>query len=116
MERKAARTARSPIFQVALEQLVPREKRIIVDPVAYPLLPAGFKSVVDLCQVEILRKTLLNLVDRQAPGIHGGILCRKRYIEDKLRAALEADVHQFVILGAGFDTYVTSSQPTGNCW
>lgn len=92
------------MFQVALEQLVPREQRVIADPVAYPLLPAGFKRVVELCQIEILRKTLLNLVDRQVPGIHGGILCRKRYIEDKLRSALEAGFQQVVILGAGFDT------------
>lgn len=35
--RQPAKTTRSPMFQVALEQLVPREQRVIVDPVAYPL-------------------------------------------------------------------------------
>ncbi len=104
MENQAAKTARSPMIQVALEQLVPAGKRVVHDPVAYQLLPPAFKGLVSLCRVDPLRRALLGLVDRQMPGIHGGILCRKRFLQDNLLAALEAGIRSVVILGAGFDT------------
>jgi len=104
MEKKAAKTTWSPMVQVALEQLVPKEQRIIYDAVAYQLLPVPFKGLVNVCRIDLIRKTLLNLVDRKAPGIHGGILCRKRFIAETLIAALNAGVQSVVILGAGFDT------------
>jgi methyltransferase (TIGR00027 family) len=101
---KAAKTGRGPIFQVAFEQLVEKKQRIVQDPVAYRLLPTFLRSFVVLCRISPLRMAFLNLVDRKVPGVHGGILCRKRYIEDKLLAALKDGLRTVVILGAGFDT------------
>lgn len=47
---------------------------------------------------------LLSLVDQIVPGIRGGVLCRKRYIEDKLNAAINTGIQSIVILGCGYDT------------
>lgn len=104
MENKAAKTAWGPMVQVALEQLVPDEQRIIHDAVAYRLMPAPLKGLVNLCRIDLLRHMLLNLVNRRVPGIRGGLLCRKSYIDEKLIEALNAGVQSVVILGAGFDT------------
>jgi methyltransferase (TIGR00027 family) len=104
MENKAAKTAWGPVVQVALEQLVPEEQRVIHDTVAYQLMPASLKGLVNLCRIGFVRRTLLNLVDRRVPGIRGGVLCRKRYIDEKLNDALNAGIQSVVVLGAGFDT------------
>lgn len=104
MELKAAGTAWVTMLQVALEQLVPDEQRIIHDPLAYRLLPAPLKGLVNLCRIDSLRQMLLSVVDRRGPGIRGGLLCRKRYVDEKLKEALEAGIQLVVILGAGFDT------------
>lgn len=104
MEKKAAKTTWSPMVQVALEQWAPKEQRVICDAVAYQLLPAPFKAFVKVCRIDLIRKTLLNLVNRKAPGIHGGILCRKRFIAETLIAALNEEIQSVIILGAGFDS------------
>ena len=104
MENRAARTAWGPMVQVALEQLVPDEQRIVHDVLAYRLMPAVMKGLINLCRIDPLRQMALNLVDRRVPGIRGGLLCRKRYIDEKLEEALSAGVQSVVILGAGFDT------------
>jgi methyltransferase (TIGR00027 family) len=104
MENQAAETAWGPIFQVALEQLAPIEGRVIQDAGAYQILPAYLKTLVNLCRIGFVRYTLLNLMERGVPGARGGILCRKRYITDKLDGALQAGVQSIVILGSGFDT------------
>jgi methyltransferase (TIGR00027 family) len=106
MENKAARTALGPIFQVALEQWVPEQQRLIHDPVAYQFLPAYLKTVVNACRLGFIRNALLSLVNLGGPGIRGGILCRKRYISDVLNKALNQGIHTVVVLGCGFDTLV----------
>jgi methyltransferase (TIGR00027 family) len=104
MENQAAKTAWGPVFQAALEQLMPEKERIIQDTLAYRFLPAYLRGAVNLLRIDTLRRGLLNLVDRKAAGIRGGILCRKRYMQEKLKDALRAGIPSVVILGAGFDT------------
>lgn len=104
MEKQAAKTAWGPMVQVALEQSIPAEQRVIHDALAYRLLPAALKRMVNLLRIDPLRRLLFRITESKAPGLRGGLLCRKRYIDDKLQEALEGDVQSVVILGAGFDT------------
>jgi methyltransferase (TIGR00027 family) len=104
MEKQAAKTAWGPTVHVALEQWTPAAQRIVHDAAAYPLLPATLKGLVTLFRIEPLRRLLFKLVESKAPGLRAGILCRKRYIDDKLQEALKAGIRTVVILGAGFDT------------
>jgi len=46
---------------------------------------------------------MIGLSERSNPGIWGGLLCRKRYIDEKLIASRDA-IEAVVNLGAGFDT------------
>jgi len=47
---------------------------------------------------------LFAIIERRVPGIRGGILCRKRYIDDKFLEMVGHDLRALVILGAGMDT------------
>ncbi|WP_230466129.1 class I SAM-dependent methyltransferase [[Actinomadura] parvosata] len=38
------------------------------------------------------------------PGLWAAMLCRKRYADEQVRAALESGIDQVVVLGAGLDT------------
>ncbi len=101
---RAARTAWGPIVQVALEQWVPPGQRIVHDTMAFQLLPGYLRLLVSLFRIAPLRHTLWNMIERRVPGIRGGLLCRKRYIDDKLDDALQHGIESLVILGAGMDT------------
>lgn len=104
MESAAAKTAMGPLFRVALEQLVPKEKKILHDAVAYNFLPPLLKGIINLCRINLIRQLFLNLEDKKAPGVRGGLLCRKRYIDDKLIQAIKNGIETVVILGSGFDS------------
>jgi methyltransferase (TIGR00027 family) len=43
----------------------------------------------------------------------GQVLCRSRYAEDRLAAAVASGVHQYVLLGAGLDSFACRSSLAG---
>ena len=92
------------MVQVAFEQFVPQSQRIIQDALAYQFLPASFKLYVSLGRFRTIRNWLFAIIERRVPGIRGGILCRKRYIDDKIVEMSSHDFRALVILGAGMDT------------
>lgn len=48
-------------------------------------------------------ESMIRATDKKARGIWGGVLCRKRYADDQVTAAIEAGIDQVVVLGAGLD-------------
>ena len=50
-----------------------------------------------------LRQLLVAVTELRGPGAYGNLVCRTRYIDDSLLAALKGGLDQVVILGAGFD-------------
>lgn len=105
MSKAAAKTGIGPIALVAVEQYFPEGQRVINDSLAYRMLPASAKIFVRLMKAGWMRDWIIALSDKSQPGIWGGLLCRKRYIDDKLIASGK-DVEAVVNLGAGFDTRV----------
>jgi len=92
-----------PTVLVAIEQHFPAAQRIVDDEMAVRLLPPGGIMFVRLLRTRWLRDWIIGLSEKRNPGIWGGLLCRKRYIDEKIvecRAGIEAVVN----LGAGFDT------------
>jgi methyltransferase (TIGR00027 family) len=89
---------------VAVEQTFPEEKRLLSDDVAYRFLPLAGKAVVTLTRFPPARALLIGLSERDSPGIWGGMLRRKRYVDDKAIEGLSAGMAAVVNLGAGFDT------------
>jgi methyltransferase (TIGR00027 family) len=103
MKNPAARTALMPIALAAIEQYFPEEQRIIDDHLATKLLPVGAALFVWLLRARPIRDWVIRLTERSDPGIWAGLLCRKRFIDDKLRSSAR-DIGAVVNLGAGFDT------------
>jgi methyltransferase (TIGR00027 family) len=99
----AAQTAFGPMVQVAIEQYEPTERRLVSDDLALSFLPTGQRALVHAMRWPLLRRLTIRAGERAVPGSWALITCRKRYIDDKLDAAL-GNVDAVVILGAGMDT------------
>jgi methyltransferase (TIGR00027 family) len=67
------------------------------DPVAVPILGAAY--------VEELSRTPLRADRPFSTALRAFIVARSRYAEDHLARAVEAGVRQYVLLGAGLDTF-----------
>ncbi|MCI2423123.1 SAM-dependent methyltransferase [Saccharopolyspora sp. K220] len=102
MANAAAQTAVGPMVIVAVDQH--EEVPLVRDKLAYRLLPTGAKVITALTRWQPARRMMINGTERQLPGLWASMLCRKRYIDDQLQAAVEAGVDAVVILGAGLDT------------
>jgi methyltransferase (TIGR00027 family) len=100
----AAQTALGPMVIAATEQYVPESQRLLRDGLALRFLPAGYGLVVRACRWRVLRDLVITLSEKQAPGAWAGMLCRKRYADERVAQALDARIRQVVFLGAGLDT------------
>jgi len=104
MASPAAQTNIGPMLAVAVEQHLPQGQKLIQDDLACQFLSAPLRLFVKLTRWSPLMAALPNLADKRGPGVWGGVLCRKRYIDDRLLEAVRADIGALVILGAGLDT------------
>ena len=103
----AAKTGSGPTFLVAMEQYEPPAQRIIHDNLAAKVLPGGERFFLKLLRIPLLRKWMINLTEKQIEGGSSAFLCRKRYIDETIVAAVEnGSVAAIVNLGAAFDTRV----------
>ncbi|MDA3624047.1 SAM-dependent methyltransferase [Saccharopolyspora sp. WRP15-2] len=98
----AARTAVGPTAIVAIDQH--EEVPLVRDKLACRLLPASGRVIAALTSLYPLRKWMIDVAERKMPGLWASMLCRKRYIDDQLRAAAGDGLDAVVVLGAGFDT------------
>jgi len=93
------------MVMVAIEQKkFPESARIINDDLAYRILPFGMRAAVWLKLRLFSRDYMVNWMEKRLPGIWGGLMCRKRYIDDKVAEAADGQAETVVNLGAGFDT------------
>jgi methyltransferase (TIGR00027 family) len=86
---------------VAIEQYWPEGERIITDDLAYPILPIGSRIWVRM--LGRFKDWLVRKTEGKVPGLWGGIMSRKRYIDDKVGDDA-GQIEAIVNLGAGFDT------------
>jgi len=92
-----------PMALVAVEQYFPKAQRVIDDGLAARLLPLGALIFVRFLRFRWMRDWIIGLSEKSNTGIWGGLLCRKRYIDEKLVAS-RSKIEALVNLGAGFDT------------
>jgi methyltransferase (TIGR00027 family) len=104
MAESVTSTAYGTVFITALEQCLPEQQRIIDDATAYQMLPLYAKLMVKPCNFRPLWQAFFNLLEKTSPGVYTGLVCRKRYIGDKVTETLNAGIDSLVILGAGLDT------------
>jgi methyltransferase (TIGR00027 family) len=88
----------------ATERYTPPRQRLFDDELAARFLPPAVQPIVQACRWRPLRKLLVHMTERSAPGMWAGMLCRKRYADDAVADALAAGIGQVVFLGAGLDT------------
>ena len=101
---KTAATGYGPTVMVAIEQRFPERARVINDDLAARILPFNTRATLRLRMLLWPRDLMVAMAEKRAPGIWGGILCRKRYIDDKLAEAADGQAETVVNLGAGIDT------------
>ena len=102
MSRKAAQTGPGAMVLVAMEQYFPEAERIVTDNLALPILPFGYRIEVRLFGP--IKNWVVKKSEQKVPGLWGGIMSRKRYIDDIVSEAADGQIEAVVNLGAGFDT------------
>ena len=100
----SAQTALGPMVIAAVEQFTPQRQRLFDDELAVRFLPPVVQLIVRACRWRPVRDLLVRATERSAPGMWASMLCRKRYADDAVTAALAAGIEQVVFLGAGLDT------------
>lgn len=103
MTQAAAKTGMAPTMTAAAERQFPQALRIYDDELAAAILPFSMRALVWFLRFPFLRNWMIDGIERRAPGLWGGIMCRKQYIDDILLASLP-QIENMVNLGAGLDT------------
>ncbi|HVN87157.1 MAG TPA: class I SAM-dependent methyltransferase [Candidatus Binatia bacterium] len=96
-DRQASRTAFGTACIRAVHQLFDAEPRILDDPIAPRLLgPDTLRQINDPSS---------RYRHPRAAALRAHVVLRSRFAEDRLAAAVLRGVTQYVVLGAGFDTF-----------
>jgi methyltransferase (TIGR00027 family) len=103
MSKAAAQTGPGPMSVIALEHTFPQAQRVVDDDLAGRILPFALRAFLWLLRPRLARNWMIRSSEKRMPGIWGGMLCRKRYIDDRLIEAA-GEIDAVVNLGAGFDT------------
>lgn len=96
-EHKASETAALTAMLRAAHQLLDDKPSIVDDPIAIRLLDDATRELITVQRADLLSPRLMIL--------RAAVLLRTRYAEDLLARAIERGVGQFVIIGAGLDTF-----------
>lgn len=97
LEQTASRTALVTAWLRAAHQLVDAQPHILDDPVALALLGPGADQMI--------RGQGERLWSEGGLALRAHVVLRSRYAEDRLQEAVQRGVAQYVLLGAGLDTF-----------
>jgi len=89
----------------AAHQLYDAEPRVLDDPIVVPLLRKTYGAALDEAAETINEKFSL--------GMRTWLVARSRFAEDKLAEAVGRGVRQYVLLGAGLDTFAHRNPHAG---
>jgi methyltransferase (TIGR00027 family) len=102
-DHKASHTALGTAYMRAAHQLFETQPRILEDPVAVSLLgPTALQRIQD---------TADHYQTPERLALRAHVVLRARFAEDRLSAAVLRGITQYVILGAGFDTFALRQPP-----
>ena len=89
---RASKTALRVAIRRAAHQLM-EEPKVLNDPIAVRLLGSGFARDLERASHKVAR------------DFRAFMAARSRYVEDQLKEAVSKGVEQYVVLGAGLDTF-----------
>jgi methyltransferase (TIGR00027 family) len=96
-DRIASHTALGTAYLRAAHQILDARPLILSDPVALILLgPDAEKQIRDAIDW---------YMSPQGKALRSHVVLRSRYAEDRLKSSIERGVSQYIIVGAGFDTF-----------
>ncbi len=98
---RPSQTAEAVCLMRASERPRDPARRILDDP--YAVLFLGPVARATLASLD-MTAPITRLTDRFASGLTTFVVCRHRWIDERMLAALRRGVEQVVILGAGYDT------------
>lgn len=101
LEAKPSRTALRVALRRAAHQIVDRDPLVFPDPLAIPLL--GPEHAAELHRTPSPDRGQRSRAHSAALRAH--IVARSRYAEDTLAEAVQHGAEQYVLLGAGLDTF-----------
>jgi methyltransferase (TIGR00027 family) len=96
-DRNVSRTALGTAYMRAAHQLLDAPPRIHEDPLAVRLL--------GLAAVQWINATVESYQTPARRALRAHVVLRSRFAEDRLAAAVHRGVTQYILLGAGFDTF-----------
>lgn len=97
----ASSTSDGAAFCRAVEQYLPEKERLFTDPLVYDLMSGFYQWILRSPRI---RQYLIDQTEAATKGLYGAQICRTRYIDEAVTAALKNGIRQVVILGAGIDT------------
>jgi methyltransferase (TIGR00027 family) len=100
---QSSRTAEYVAFFRACESVRPKHKRLFFDPFAKHFIRRSLRIAVWFSKIPLLGASVPSYADRRLPGARSSAIARTRLIDDATTQALQENIRQIVILGAGFD-------------
>jgi len=104
-EEHPSLTAEGALIMRALHQMLDDEPKVLDDPIAPQLI--NLESEFYKSRLELLERLPVSLKMR----VRSGFVMRSRYTEDCLLESFGNGVRQYVLLGAGFDTFAWRQPP-----
>jgi methyltransferase (TIGR00027 family) len=95
--QEASRTALATAYLRAAHQLLDATPKILDDPIAVRLLGEDASRKI--------REFAERYRNSETEALRSHVVLRSRFAEDRLADAVQRGVSQYVILGAGFDTF-----------
>jgi methyltransferase (TIGR00027 family) len=102
-QKTASRTALATAYMRAAHQLLDPPPRVLDDPTALAVLGPGAEQMI--------KDSVALAQTPESRALRAHMVLRSRFAEDRLATAVGRGVTQYVILGAGFDTFAVR-QPT----
>lgn len=104
---EASRTIQRPAMLRAAHQVLDDEPRVFVDPLAVGLIPEA--------SIESIRADERELRSDDLTLLRSAFVLRARYVEDCLAEHARRGVTQYVVLGAGLDTFAYRQPDFATC-
>ena len=95
------KTAYAAAYARLIEQHEPTETRLFNDTFVKNFFSKYINSIM---KFGAIRKFMISMYNSTSIGLYGLQVCRTKYIDEKLKEAIDNGVKQVVILGAGLDT------------
>lgn len=95
--KNASRTALAAAYLRAAHQIIDLEPRVLEDTIALRLLGRDAEDRI--------RASTSKYMSPEAKALRSHVVLRSRYAEVQLESSIERGISQYVLVGAGFDTF-----------